>query len=101
MNKSDHRIKGFGEVSIRVKNLNAMQWFYEEVVGLEVLGRDESVVFFNIAEGYAGHIQNPALFDASNRMFLETKSEQHAIAFACDTDQDRRGIVSRSTCHAL
>ena len=74
MNKSVRRIKGLGEVSIRVKNLDAMHKFYEEVVGLEVLGRDESVVFFKIAQGYAGHTQNLALFDASNRMFLENKS---------------------------
>jgi catechol-2,3-dioxygenase len=75
MNKSDRIIKGLGEVSIRVKNLEAMQKFYEEVVGLEVLNRGESFVFFRIAKGYAGHSQNLALFDASNRMFLENKSQ--------------------------
>ena len=39
MNKSDHlhRLKRLGEVSIRVKDLDAMHKFYEEVVGLEVL----------------------------------------------------------------
>ena len=74
MNKSDRRIKGLGEASIRVKNLDAMHKFYEEVVGLEVLRRDESFVFFKIAEGYGGHSQNLALFDATNRIFLETKS---------------------------
>jgi catechol-2,3-dioxygenase len=74
MNKSDRRVKGLGEVSIRVKNLDVMHKFYEEVVGLEVLGRDESTVFFKIAVGFAGHTQNLALFDASNRMFLENKS---------------------------
>ena len=79
MNKLDRRIKGLGEVSIRVKNLDAMHKFYEEVVGLEVLRRDESFVFFKIAEGYGGHTQNLALFDASNRMFLEAKSEQLSL----------------------
>jgi catechol 2,3-dioxygenase-like lactoylglutathione lyase family enzyme len=74
MNKSDRRVKGLGEVSIRVKNLDVMHKFYEEVIGLEVLGRGESEAFFKIAEGYAGHTQNLALFDASNRMFLENKS---------------------------
>ena len=58
MNKSDRRIKGLGEVSICVKNLDAMHKFYEEVVGLEVLRRDESFVFFKVAEGYGGHTQN-------------------------------------------
>jgi len=43
MNKSDRRIKGLGEVSLRVRDLDAMHKFYEEVVGLEVLRRDESL----------------------------------------------------------
>jgi catechol 2,3-dioxygenase-like lactoylglutathione lyase family enzyme len=74
MNQSNRRIKGLGEVSIRVKDLDAMHRFYEDVVGLEVLARAEDYVFFKVAEGYAGHTQNLALFDATNRMFLENKS---------------------------
>jgi catechol-2,3-dioxygenase len=73
---SDHRIKGLGEVSIRVRDLDVMQKFYEEVIGLEVLGRGESQVFFKIAEGYGGHTQNLALFRADNRMFMQNKSLQ-------------------------
>jgi len=61
-------------VSIHVKDLDAIQKFYEEVVGLEVLRRDESFVFFKIAEGYGGHTQNLALFQAENRYLLENKS---------------------------
>ena len=78
MNKSDrpHRVKGLGEVSIRVKDLDAMHKFYEEVVGLEVLRQDESFVFFKVAKGYGGHTQNLALFSATNRSFIETKSPQ-------------------------
>ena len=44
-------------MSIRVKNLDGMHKFYEEVIGLEVLPtggcarRDESFVFFKVAEG--------------------------------------------------
>ena len=78
MNKSDRprRVKGLGEVSIRVNNLDAMHKFYEEVIGLEVLRRDESFVFFKIAEGYGGHTQNLALFSATDRAFIETKSLQ-------------------------
>ncbi len=69
MNKSERRVKGLGEVSICVKDLESMRKFYEEVIGLEVLRVDESFVFFKIAEGYGGHSQNLALF-------LESKSEQ-------------------------
>jgi catechol-2,3-dioxygenase len=74
MKEPSHRIKGLGEASIRVKKLDFMQEFYEQVVGLEVLRREESYVFFKIAEGYGGHTQNLALFDAAERTFIETKS---------------------------
>jgi len=60
---TEHRIRGIGEVSIRVGDLAAMSAFYEEVVGLEVLRREEDYVFFRVAEGYGGHTQNLALFD--------------------------------------
>ena len=76
MNESTRRIKGLGEVSIRVKDLNAMHKFYEEVVGLEVLRRDESFVFFKVAEGYGGHTQNLALFDVTNISPLKPRSPQ-------------------------
>ena len=36
MDKSARRVKGLGEVSIRVTDLDAMHKFYEEVVGLKV-----------------------------------------------------------------
>lgn len=76
MNKSASRIKGLGEVSIRVQDLARMQEFYEGVVGLQVLRRDENFVFFKIAQGYGGHSQNLALFDANERNFLENKLNQ-------------------------
>jgi catechol-2,3-dioxygenase len=78
MNKTvrPRRVKGLGEVSIWVKDLDVMHRFYEEVVGLEVLRRDESFVFFKVAAGFGGHTQNLALFEASNIMFLDNKSVQ-------------------------
>jgi catechol 2,3-dioxygenase-like lactoylglutathione lyase family enzyme len=76
MDKSGRRVKGLGEVSIRVKDLDAMQKFYEEVVGLELLRREGSIVFFKIAEGYGGHMQNLALFGADNLDFLENKARE-------------------------
>jgi catechol-2,3-dioxygenase len=77
MNKSERRVKGLGEVSIRVRDLDAMQKFYEEVVGLEVLRRDEDFVFFKIAEGYGGHTQNLALFEASNTLNPQESTLHH------------------------
>jgi catechol-2,3-dioxygenase len=77
MNKSNRRVKGLGEVSVRVRDLDAMHKFYEEVVGLEVLRRDESFVFFKIAEGYGGHSQNLALFEASNTLNPQESTLHH------------------------
>ena len=77
MNKSDRRVKGLGEVSIQVRDLDAMHRFYEEVVGLEVLRRDESFVFFKVAEGYGGHSQNLALFEASNTLNPQESTLHH------------------------
>jgi len=76
IDKSDRRVKGLGEASIRVKNLDAIHKFHEAVVRLEVLRQDESFVFYKIAEGEGGHTQNLALFEASNGGFLQDKSEQ-------------------------
>ncbi len=77
MNKSDRRVKGLGEVSIQVRDLDAMHKFYEEVVGLEVLRRDDGFVFFKIAEGYGGHSQNLALFEASNTLNPQESTLHH------------------------
>lgn len=76
MNTSDRRVKGLGEVSICVKNLDAMHKFYEDVVGLEVLRRDEGFVFFKVAEGYGGHTQNLALFEVTNADSLAPEAQQ-------------------------
>lgn len=80
MDKSVRRVKGLGEVSIRVKDLDAMQKFYEEVVGLEVLSREESYVFFKVAEGYGGHSQNLALFETESPELSQEKTTLHHIA---------------------
>jgi len=77
MTNSNRRVKGLGEVSIQVRDLDAMHKFYEEVVGLEVLRRDESFVFFKIAEGYGGHSQNLALFEASNTLNPQESTLHH------------------------
>lgn len=116
MANSDRTIKGLGEASIRVNDLKAMQSFYEDVLGLEVLRQEEDYVFFKIAEGYGGHTQNLALFEAGNRIFLEDKSPTvnpqkstlHHIAFNIaleDFESEQRrleslGIKVQATEHA-
>jgi len=56
---------GLGEIAFRVNNLDAMQKFYEEVIGLPLMTRVPNCAFFKIAEGYGGHTQVLALFDRS------------------------------------
>ncbi len=58
-------IKGLAEIALRVNDLDEMQKFYEEVIGLEFLESFEKTVFFRIADGVEGHTQVLALFDRS------------------------------------
>ena len=66
MTKHERPIKALGEIALRVTDLDTMQRFYEEIVGLEVMRRADNAVFFKIADGYGGHTQVLALFDRSS-----------------------------------
>jgi catechol 2,3-dioxygenase len=58
-------VKALGEIALRVDDLAAMRKFYQEAMGLELMGESPTAVFFRIAEGYGGHTQVLALFDRS------------------------------------
>lgn len=58
-------VRGLGEIALRVNDLDAMQRFYEQVIGLTLLARFPNSAFFKIADGYGGHAQVLALFDRS------------------------------------
>jgi catechol 2,3-dioxygenase-like lactoylglutathione lyase family enzyme len=58
-------VRGLGEIALRVTNLDVMQRFYEETIGLPLMTRVPNCAFFKIADGYAGHTQVLALFDRS------------------------------------
>ncbi|RMH18314.1 MAG: VOC family protein, partial [Acidobacteria bacterium] len=45
------RIKALGEIALRVADLDAMQRFYEQVIGLPLLRRFPRAAFFKIAGG--------------------------------------------------
>jgi len=82
----ENSIKNLGEIALRVKDLDTMQKFYEEIVGLELMKRFSDSAFFKIAEGYGGHTQILALFDRSKQpdyrgVISETSTIDH-IAFA-------------------
>ncbi len=59
-------IGGLGEIALRVNDLDRMQAFYAQTVGLELMKRFATAAFFRIADGYAGHTQILALFDRSS-----------------------------------
>lgn len=59
------RIGGLGEIALRVNDLDRMQQFYQQVIGLELMNRQPRYAFFRIADGFAGHTQVLALFDRS------------------------------------
>ena len=56
-------VRGLGEIAFRVNNLDAMQQFYEQVIGLPLMTRFPKSAFFKIADGYGSHTQVLALFD--------------------------------------
>ena len=58
-------VRGLGEIALRVNDLDAMQRFYEQVIGLPLMARFSNSAFFKIADGYEGHAQVLALFDRS------------------------------------
>ncbi|MEM6489337.1 MAG: VOC family protein [Pseudomonadota bacterium] len=50
------RVRGLGEIAIRCADLDAMERFYADVIGLERLAeRENGIVFFRIGPGRGGH----------------------------------------------
>ncbi|MGA7669549.1 MAG: VOC family protein, partial [Nitrolancea sp.] len=70
-------IKGLGEIAFRVEDLDRMQEFYENVVGLELMRRFPDSAFFRIAAGVAGHTQILALFDRRSREGYQGIESEH------------------------
>jgi len=70
-------VKALGEVALRVNNLERMKRFYQEVLGLEVLGEFPTGALLKIAAGYAGHTQVLGLFDRSVSVDQERTTVDH------------------------
>jgi catechol 2,3-dioxygenase-like lactoylglutathione lyase family enzyme len=55
MNKPNRSITGITEIALRVHDLDLMRRFYEQVIGLEVLGKNEqsdgTAIFFAVGAG--------------------------------------------------
>lgn len=77
-------VRALGEIALRVSDLEAMQRFYEEVIGLELMRRFPDSAFFRIAEGFAGHTQILALFDRSDRVARGDRSSPSADTSTVD-----------------
>ncbi len=83
-------IRGLGEIALRVNDLDAMQRFYSDVIGLELMRRFPGSAFFRIAAGVAGHTQILALFDRSetNRPRTEHSPLDHLALAIAPEDYD-------------
>lgn len=87
-------VRALGEVALRVNNLDQMQAFYTDVIGLELLRRFERAAFFRIADGYAGHTTVLALFDRNAQVEQERSTVDH-LAFTIalpDYEAERRRL---------
>ena len=89
-------VKALGEVALRVNDLQLMKRFYQDVLGLQVLGQFASAALLKIADGYGGHTQVLGLFDRSVRVGPEHTTVDH-IAFTIalgDLESERRRLES-------
>ena len=112
MRNGSRAIRGLGEIALRVNDLETMQRFYGEVIGLELMQRFEHSAFFRIAPGYGGHTQILALFDRSGQSgyqgLASEKSTIDHVAFEIALDGfeaekqrlERLGLRVESAEHA-
>ena len=87
-------VKALGEVALRVNDLQPMMRFYQDVLGLEVLGEFASAALLKVADGYGGHTQVLGLFDRSSPVGQEQTTVDH-IAFTIDLrdyDSEKRRL---------
>lgn len=64
-------VRSLGEIAIRCRDMEAMEAFYRDTIGLEVFAHrptadDKRIIFFKISEGFGGHTTVLALFRAED-----------------------------------
>ena len=95
MDRHDRRsaIRALGEVALRVNNLPRMKHFYQDVLGLEVLGEFPRAVLLKIAEDYGGHTQVLGLFDRSVPVGPERTTVDHfAFTIALNDYESEKSV---------
>ena len=97
----NNKVKGLGEIILRVKDMELMKKFYNQTIGLELINESENYTFFKIAVGYRGHNQTLALFAKSNLNAFNEKFRDIKIAsstlhhFALEIDKkDYQNILN-------
>jgi len=104
----EHKIKGLGEIVLRVNNMEMMRNFYQNILGLELIRGSEEYTFLKIAEGYGGHTQIVALFAKTNlNAFNEElsridviNSSLHHVALEIDKN-DYHDIINLLNVHKI
>ena len=80
MTERNFNVRALGEIAIRCADMESMVAFYRDIIGLELLtgGHRDSITFFKIAEGFAGHTSVLALFrnDAGNPAMHEQSDQK-------------------------
>ena len=85
------QVRALGEIAIRCSDMTAMEGFYRDVIGLELLARREpGITFFKVADGFAGHTCVLALFGPA--------AEGPVCSSQLISSVTTRRRVRRSTC---
>jgi catechol-2,3-dioxygenase len=71
-------VNSLGEIALRVNDLQQMLRFYQDVLGLEVLGAFSNAALLKVADGYGGHTQVLGLFDRSVPVRAEHTTVDHS-----------------------
>lgn len=88
-------VKGLGEVALRVNDFAMMKRFYQEVLGLEVLGEFGNAALLKIADGYGGHTPVLGLFDRSVPVGPERSTVDHVAFISTSSITKPNGVASR------
>lgn len=87
--KRGFRPRAIGEIAIRCADLDKMTAFYRNIVGLEILSGDyrDGIVFFRVADGFAGHTTVLALFAGPKSPTAGEDSSLHHLALSLPFDE--------------